>query len=46
MDDAGDRNYKTVDEKTGIMQQIDSNAELIVMLSAIEADLAETLERQ
>lgn len=46
IDDAGDRNYKTVDEKTGIMQQIDSNAELIVMLSAIEADLAETLERQ
>ena len=44
IDDVGSRNYETIDEKTGIMRQMDSNAELIVMLSAIEADLDEERE--
>lgn len=38
IDDVGSRNYEQIDQKTGIMKQIDSNAELIVLLSAIEAD--------
>ncbi|MCM1037737.1 MAG: glycoside hydrolase family 9 protein [Ruminococcus sp.] len=39
IDDTGSRNYDVIDEKTGIMKQIDSNAELIVILSTIEAEL-------
>lgn len=39
IDNMGSRNYESIDEKMGIMKQMDSNAELIVMLSAIEAEL-------
>lgn len=38
IDGVGSRNYKSIDEKTGIMKQVDLNAELILMMSAIEAE--------
>lgn len=39
LDDAGSRNYIMVDERMGIMKQIDHDAELIVLLSAIQDNL-------
>lgn len=39
IDDVGSRNYVTVDARMGIMKQIDHDAELIVLLSAIQDDL-------
>lgn len=38
IDGAGSRNYQTLDEKMGIMKQVDLNAEFILMLSAIQAN--------
>lgn len=35
LDDAGSRNYKEVDESQGIMNQIELNAELVLMMSGI-----------
>lgn len=35
LDGAGDRNYKDIDETQGIMNQVDLNAELVLMFSAI-----------
>lgn len=35
LDEAGARNYKDIDETQGIMNQIDLNAELVLMMSAI-----------
>jgi endoglucanase len=39
LDDAGSRNYRSVDARLGIMKQIDHDAELIVLLSAIQDNL-------
>lgn len=39
IDGVGSRNYKMIDEKTGIMKQVDLNAELILLMSAIEAEM-------
>lgn len=39
LDDVGSRNYKEVDENQGIMNQIDRNAELVLLMSAITAEL-------
>ncbi len=35
LDGTGERNYKDIDETQGIMNQIDLNAELVLMMSAI-----------
>ncbi|MCM1174955.1 MAG: glycoside hydrolase family 9 protein [Blautia sp.] len=39
LDDVGSRNYVTVDARMGIMKQIDHDAELVVLLSAIQDNL-------
>lgn len=39
IDDAGSRNYEALDEKIGIMKQIDSNAQFILFMSAIEENI-------
>ena len=39
LDGAGDRNYKDIDEKQGIMNQVELNAELVLMMSAIMEEL-------
>lgn len=39
LDDSGSRNYKDIDNSQGIMNQIDLNAELVLMMSAIEEEL-------
>lgn len=39
LDDAGSRNYISVDARLGIMKQIDHDAELIVLLSAVQENL-------
>ena len=39
VDDMGSRNYQNVNEKTGIMKQVDLNAKLILLMSAIEENL-------
>lgn len=39
IDGAGSRNYESIDAKIGIMKQVDLNAELILMMSAIEEEL-------
>lgn len=39
LDGAGDRNYKEIDEKQGIMNQVELNAELVLMMSAIMEEL-------
>ncbi len=39
IDNAGDRNYSAIDEKLGIMKQIDLNAELILLMSTIQQDV-------
>ncbi len=39
IDDVGSRNYMTVDARMGIMKQIDHDAELVVLLSAIQDNL-------
>lgn len=39
LDNAGSRNYVTVDTRMGIMKQIDRDAELVVLLSAIQDNL-------
>lgn len=39
IDGTGSRNYEALDKKMGIMKQIDLNAELILMMSAIEEKL-------
>ena len=39
VDDMGSRNYKNINEKTGIMKQVDLNAKLILLMSAIEENL-------
>ena len=39
IDDVGSRNYESIDEKIGIMKQVDLNAELILLMSAIEDKL-------
>lgn len=38
LDGVGDRNYKDIDESLGIMKQMDLNAELVLMLSAVMDD--------
>ena len=35
LDDVGSRNYQEIDESQGIMNQIDLNAELVLMMSGI-----------
>ena len=39
LDDAGSRSYKEVDESQGIMNQIELNAELVLMMSGIVDEL-------
>lgn len=39
IDDVGSRNFAQVDERMGIMKQMGHDAELIVLLSAVQADL-------
>lgn len=39
IDDVGSRNYMTVDARMGIMKQIDHDAELVVLLSAIQDNM-------
>ncbi|MCM1123682.1 MAG: glycoside hydrolase family 9 protein [Eubacterium sp.] len=39
LEGVGERNYKDIDEKLGIMNQVELNAELVVMMSAIMAEL-------
>lgn len=39
IDDVGSRNYMMVDARMGIMKQIDHDAELVVLLSAIQDNL-------
>jgi len=39
IDNVGSRNYMTVDARMGIMKQIDHDAELVVLLSAIQDNL-------
>ena len=38
LDGAGQRNYKDIDESLGIMNQVDLNAELVLLLSAVMDD--------
>lgn len=44
LDNSGSRNYKDIDNSQGIMNQIDLNAELVLMMSAINAELEGTVE--
>lgn len=44
LDGAGSRNYKDIDEKQGIMNQVELNAELVLMMSAIMEELRLTQE--
>lgn len=44
LDDVGSRNYMEVDEGQGIMDQIDLNAELILLMSAVTEELKITTE--
>lgn len=39
LDDVGSRNYQEIDESQGIMNQIDLNAELVLMMSGIVEEL-------
>lgn len=39
LDNAGSRNYMTIDARMGVMKQIDHDAELIVLLSAVQDNL-------
>ena len=39
IDGIGSRNYEEIGKKLGIMKQIDLNAELILIMSAIEDEL-------
>ena len=39
LDGLGSRNYQTINEKSGIMNQVDLNAKLILLMSAIEKEL-------
>lgn len=39
LDNAGTRNYKEIDEKYGIMNQVELNAELVLMMSSIMYEL-------
>lgn len=39
LDGVGSRNYKDIDEKQGIMNQVELNAELVLMMSAIMEEL-------
>ncbi len=39
LDGLGSRNYQTINEKSGIMKQVDLNAKLILLMSAIEKEL-------
>ncbi|MDE7133650.1 MAG: glycoside hydrolase family 9 protein [Lachnospiraceae bacterium] len=39
LDSAGTRNYKEIDEKYGIMNQVELNAELVLMMSSIMDEL-------
>ena len=39
LDGLGSRNYQVINEKSGIMKQIDLNAKLILLMSAIEKEL-------
>lgn len=39
IDDIGSRNYQAINEKAGIMKQVDLNARLILLMSAIEESL-------
>ncbi len=43
IDGAGSRNYKSVDEKSGIMKQVDLNAQFVLFMSAIQENL--TIEK-
>ena len=38
-DGVGSRNYMDIDESLGVMNQIDLNAELVLMMSAIMEEL-------
>ena len=42
IENAGGRSYQLIDEKAGIMKQVDLNAELILLMSAIEEELMVT----
>lgn len=39
LDGMGSRSYQTVNEKSGIMKQVDLNAKLILLMSAIEKEI-------
>lgn len=39
IENTGGRSYQLIDEKAGIMKQVDLNAELILLMSAIEEEL-------
>ncbi|MBD5444880.1 MAG: hypothetical protein HDR29_04940, partial [Lachnospiraceae bacterium] len=39
LDGLGSRNYQTINEKSGIMKQVDLNAKLILLMSAIKKEL-------
>lgn len=40
LDGAGSRNYKDIDEKQGIMNQVELNAELVLVMSSIMQELS------
>ena len=40
LDGAGSRNYKEIDENLGIMNQVELNAELVLMMSSIMKELS------
>ena len=46
LDGAGTRNYKEIDEKYGIMNQVELNAELVMMMSSIMYELRPEEEPQ
>lgn len=46
LDGAGTRNYKEIDEKYGIMNQVELNAELVLMMSSIMEELRPEEEPQ
>lgn len=44
LDESGSRNYRDIDDSQGVMNQMDLNAELVMMMSAIEEELKGTAE--
>lgn len=43
LDNAGTRSYKEIDEKLGVMKQVELNAELILMMSAVVSKEGESI---